>query len=214
MEERLLSSSDLARIACEACRGCGDCCCGMGDTIHLDPYDVSQLTQNLHTDFSSLVQKKIIGLRGDRGVILPYLAMQEDGEGGTRCPFLDENRSCRIHAFRPGLCRLFPLGRNYDPETLSFSYFVVPDGCDRKDRSKIRIAKWLEIPDLAEYEQFVSDWHFYIRDVQEKLSRTDDASCREALSRFILKVFYLAPYESGRFYELFSLRLREAKTVL
>ena len=36
MASELLTSHDMARLYfCEACSGCGDCCCGMGDTIHL-----------------------------------------------------------------------------------------------------------------------------------------------------------------------------------
>lgn len=214
MASELLTSHDMARLYCEACSGCGDCCCGMGDTIHLDPCDICALTRNLFRDFSSLLTDTV-ALHEERGLVLPHLRMKETKDGNTQCPFLDADRRCSIHAFRPGLCRLFPLGRNYDPQTLSFSYFVVPEGCDMPGKAKIRISKWLGIPDLPKYERFVADWHFYIRDVQEMLAKTEDPAYRKALSMFVLKVFFLTPYDPDRdFYELFSLRLREARTVL
>ena len=39
-QNRRYTSSDMAKIYCEKCNGCGDCCHGMTDTIHLDPYDI------------------------------------------------------------------------------------------------------------------------------------------------------------------------------
>lgn len=214
MASELLSSRDMARLYCEACSGCGDCCCGMGDTIHLDPFDVCALTRNLNRDFSSLLADTI-ALHEERGLVLPHLKMAQTPDGNQQCPFLDGSRRCSIHDFRPGLCRLFPLGRTYDPQTLSFSYFVIPEGCDMPGKAKIRISRWLGIPDLQEYERFVSDWHFYVRDVQEKLAKTEDPAYRKALSMFVLKVFFLTPYNPNRdFYELFSMRLGEARTVL
>ena len=44
-------------------------------------------------------------------VILPDPRM--DGEK-EQCVFLNEQGRCRIHAMRPGLCRVFPLGRIYE----------------------------------------------------------------------------------------------------
>ena len=46
---------------------------------------------------------------------------------------------------RPGICRLFPLGRQFDEEKTS--YFIVPEGCVKGGLSKVRIDKWLGIPD-------------------------------------------------------------------
>ena len=53
------------------------------------------------------------------GVILPNLKMSGQNDA---CGFLDENGRCSIHAVRPGICRLFPLGRYY--ENHDFSYFL------------------------------------------------------------------------------------------
>ena len=40
------------------------------------------------------------------------------GTGSFTKPFLDENGRCSIYAFRPGFCRLFPLGRYYVDEAV------------------------------------------------------------------------------------------------
>ena len=120
---RELTSKDLARISCSACSGCGQCCTGMGDTIHLDPWDVAALCAGLGADFTDLLEN-VIGLHVERGLILPHLLMRE-GSTDERCVFLDEERRCGIHAFRPGICRLgIPALSSYERFVADWHFLV------------------------------------------------------------------------------------------
>ena len=206
---RRLTSKDMAKIACSACEGCGECCRGMGDTIHLDPLDVQRLREGLHSSFGELLDK-VIALHVEDGLILPHL-LQTPGERG-QCVFLDEDGRCRIHSFRPGLCRLFPLGRDYDGD--KFAYFVVDGGCRKEGKVKIRIDKWLGISpsELPRYERFVADWHYFVRDTQRALSGVDEARAKE-INLAILGLFYGEAYPDS-FYDHFERRLLEARTML
>ena len=194
---KLLSHDDMARISCPACAGCGDCCRGMGDTIHLDPYDVYSLCRGLHTDFSALLHHRL-ELHVRQGLILPYLKMDPE-----QCTFLDEKGRCSVHSFRPGLCRLFPLGRNY--ENGRFDYFVVENGCDMPGRSKIRISSFLDIPELERWESFISSWHYLIKDLQENTVPGLDAEKQSRLCSSLLQLFFILPYND--FYSEFKERL-------
>ena len=149
-----MSARDMAKLPCISCEGCGDCCRGMGDTVHLDPYDIAMLCKNLNCTFEDLLDGRI-ALHAEQGLAIPHLRMEEDR---GCCSFLGEDGRCGIHSFRPGFCRLFPLGRQYDGK--GFQYFIVPGGCDMPGKTKIRIRKWLDIPDLPRYESFVSRWHY------------------------------------------------------
>ena len=60
---KLLTSRDLARVSCSSCEGCGECCRGMDDTIHLDPYDLYELEKHLGKSFDELFDVRI-GLAG------------------------------------------------------------------------------------------------------------------------------------------------------
>lgn len=207
--EKTYSANDMARIYCEKCNGCGDCCHGMTDTIHMDPYDVDQFTRNLHRSFQQMLDHEI-GLHVEEGMILPHLRFSHDV-----CPFLDTEGHCTIHAFRPGFCRLFPLGRDYDAATRTFRYFIVDAGCDMPGKVKVRISRWLGIPDLPRYEQFVADWHYFCRDVKAAIARRNDPDYTARLNQFLLTVFYLTPYAPAQdFYRLFYLRLDQARSVL
>ena len=201
MDHKYFQHSDLAKVYCEKCNGCGDCCHGMTDTIHLDPWDIYQLSSGLGKSFEELRAAGILALHEEEGMILPHLRMQ-DGENGA-CPLLSSDGRCSIHPFRPGLCRLFPLGRDYDADTRTFRYFIVDNGCDMPGKIKVRISKWLGIAELSEYEKYVSD----------------DTAFAQQLNLFILKVFFVTPYVipedgSSDFYSLFRMRLTQARTVL
>ena len=44
---RLYEANDMVKADCQDCKGCSDCCQGMGDTVILDPLDVHRLCAGL-----------------------------------------------------------------------------------------------------------------------------------------------------------------------
>lgn len=87
------------------------------------------------------------------GIIMPNLKMQKsDG----RCAFLREDNLCNIHTIRPGICRMFPLGRYWEDET-HFKYIVQKGECNKDNLSKIKLKKWLGIEDLRSMILILSD---------------------------------------------------------
>ena len=137
---------------------------------------------------------------------------------GTKeaCSFLDADGRCTVHAFRPGICRMFPLGRFY--ENHSFQYFLQVHECPKTDRSKVKIKKWLDTPNLKTYEKYIADWHFFLKDLQEYVmnlafdsSANSDGTAR-TISMHVLTQFYLTPYpEDGDFYSEFYKRLEKSR---
>lgn len=202
---KLYSSNDLVKAGCGDCQGCSACCESMADTIILDPFDLYCLTKGLHTSFGELLHHQI-DLGVVDGVILPHIKMTGSI---NRCPFLDQKGRCSIHAFRPGFCRLFPLGRYY--ENRSFSYFLQVNECRKQNRTKVKVRKWIGIPDFDRYEAFVGDWHYFLRDLKKPLEEGDPQWAKK-VNVAILKEFFLTPYDGdgdfyGQFYgrmELFS----------
>ena len=119
---KLYTANDLVKADCHDCEGCSACCRGMASIV-LDPYDVWQLCMGLRKTFEGLMEEHI-ELQVVDGVILPKLKMAGEEES---CTFLDENGRCSIHLFRPGICRLFPLGRYYEDD--GFRYFLQVKEC-------------------------------------------------------------------------------------
>ena len=195
---RLYGAQDMVRISSSSCAGCGACCREMSDTIVLDPYDVWQLGLITGRTFEELMGAGI-DLHVEEGVILPHLMMREETGG---CFFLGDDGRCTIHANRPGICRLFPLGRQYDEEKTS--YFIVPEGCVKGGLSKVRIDKWLGIPDLPAYESFKAQWHSLVRLLKARIAAEPSEEVRRNVNLYFVRVFFMAPYEdvssAGAFY--------------
>lgn len=183
---KLYGSNDLVKADCGDCEGCHACCCGMGRSIILDPLDVFRLQQGLKMSFEELLAGRI-ELNVVDGIILPNLKMQGKEDG---CSFLDENGRCSIHAFRPGICRLFPLGRYY--ENGGFSYFLQVHECKKENRTKVKVKKWLDTPDLKKYEKFINDWHYFLMDMEARVQENPEEA--KTVSMYILKQFYMTPY--------------------
>lgn len=206
---KLYDLNDMVKADCHDCEGCCDCCTGMGESVILDPLDVHRLSVNLKKTPEGLMEKEL-ELDAADGNILPHLRMTGREE---RCIFLNEKGRCSIHDFRPGICRLFPLGRFY--ENGSFRYFLQVHECKKQNRSKIKVKKWIDTPDVKQYEQFVSDWHYFLKDVQEVLYNAQDTELIKNLNLYVVNRFYIKPYEEERdFYEEFYERLEEGKQLL
>lgn len=198
---KLYTSNDLVKADCGGCQGCSACCRGMGTSIILDPMDIFRLCCGLQTDFSGLMVDKI-ELNIVDGLILPNLKMAGSEE---TCVFLNAEGRCSIHTLRPGICRLFPLGRIY--EDGSFRYFLQVHECLKPNKSKVKVKKWLDTPELKKYEQFVNDWHYYLKDLERQVE--EDPGKMKPLSMELLKRFYMNPYDMERdFYEQFYDRFR------
>lgn len=207
---KLYDLNDMVKADCHQCIGCSDCCKGMGESIVLDPLDIHRLCINLNKTTEELLNQEIaLGIMD--GNILPYLQMRGQEE---RCVFLNEKERCSIHAFRPGICRIFPLGRFY--ENHSFQYFLQIHECKKQNRSKIKVKKWIDIPDVKHYEKFVSDWHYFLKDVQDVLEREEENSeLIKNLNMYIIRKFYMTPYDREKdFYEQFYERLAEGQDLL
>jgi Fe-S-cluster containining protein len=185
----------------------------MGQSIWLDPYDIYNLTIRLGKTMEELMQREV-ELHVEDGLILPNIRMIENGI--PRCSFLNGEGRCDIHAFRPGYCRLFPLGRNYEDGKLS--YFVLQDACPMPNKSKQKIDKWLQVPRIKEYERFLETWHALTKGLRgfyaEQMSGDGEEAVIKVINMQFLQIFYMLPYEDEDFYPQFEARMNQMQQVL
>lgn len=201
---RLYNANDMVKADCMGCEGCSSCCHDMGESIVLDPCDIYRLCHGLNTAPTVLLSSSV-ALGVVDGIILPHLKMSENSKA---CTYLNAEGRCSIHPFRPGFCRLFPLGRFY--ENNSFQYFLQTHECPKPGKTKIKVHKWIDEPDFSKHERFVSDWHYFLKPLQNFAMTSEDSQKIKALSLQILQTFYLLPYNKNiDFYEQFYQRLHE-----
>ncbi len=201
---KLYDSSDMVKAGC---KGCGGCCQGMGESIVLDPYDVHRLCRGLGVDFSDLMKEKIEFDLVD-GMILPHLQMKISDD---RCVFLNDNNRCEIHAFRPGICRLFPLGRKYQDG--GFKYFLQTGECHQPSLSKVKIRKWLDQPGLPVYEAYINRWHDFLKRIAAAMEADGNDQNRKEMTLYLLHKFFMEPYPDD-FYGEFENRIQSILSMI
>ena len=204
---KLYQLNDLVKVGCNDCEGCS--AWGMGNSIVLDPLDIYRLTRHLNCTFQELLNSKV-ELHVVDGQILPNLKMVE---GMDQCVFLDTEGRCSIHAHRPGFCRIFPLGRYYEND--SFQYILQVHECPKENKTKMKVRKWIDTPDLAQNQKFVNDWHYFLKQIQEWIQTSKDETAVRTMNLYVLQKFYILPYDSNiDFYEQFYERLNQMKEQL
>ncbi|MBO5153614.1 MAG: YkgJ family cysteine cluster protein [Eubacterium sp.] len=200
MEARFYALNDLVRADCHDCHGCSSCCREMGDTILLDPYDAYQF-QKQGKPMTGLLESGAAALTVWEGMILPHLQMNA---ATGACSFLSGDGRCGIHEFRPGMCRLFPLGRNFEDGKMN--YFLLEHACENRNRSKIRVSRWLGIEPPEEYHRYVLEWHDFRHEMVDILSGAEEEQAKQ-LNLHLLRTFFLSPYDTASdFYPQFSER--------
>ena len=210
---------DMVPVGCSDCQGCSACCRNTGDSIILDPYDMFLLSKGTGKTFTEMIEKEI-EIRNVDGLILPNLMQHHENEGsaqekalsGDRCPFLSAAERCSIHPYRPGMCRLYPMGRYYTEG--GFRYILQKDECTDREKTSVLLQDWLGIENLARYESYILDWHDFKGQVEESLHILTQKS-RESVTRYILQIFFVHPYEVKLdFYAQYDARMEICRQAL
>lgn len=186
---KIYSLNDMVKADTGGCRGCSKCCTGMGSSIVLDPYDVWLLKKACQKSLQELLDEGRIELNMVDGLIMPNIKMGND----ERCTFLDEDGRCSIHAYRPGICRLFPLGRVYQGN--GFAYFLQKDQCERDNRAKIKVKKWIDTENISQNQRFIAAWHTFIRSVGDAVISLHEAGRGERvreITMYVLNEFFVS----------------------
>lgn len=204
---KLYGLNDMVKAGCGDCNGCSACCKGMGHSIVLDPYDVNRLLLHLNMSFEQLLAASV-ELNVVDGVILPNLKMQDQEDS---CIFLNEQGRCSIHTARPGICRIFPLGRYYEND--DFSYILQVHECKKSNRTKVKVSKWIDTPDIKKNELFIKQWHSLVKSIQKlAVDGLEDALLKQ-LNLTVLTKFYMQPFDPNvDFYDQFQARLDEVNS--
>lgn len=199
--------NDMVKADCNGCKDCSACCHDMGASIVLDPLDFYRISHYLNLPFESMLDNQI-ELNIVDGLILPNLKMTE--MPNRPCVFLNDSHRCSIHPYRPGICRIFPLGRLY--ENNSFSYILQVNECPNEQKSKIKVSKWIDTPDLKQNQQFIADWHYFLKELHERLLTQGDEEYIKRAAMQLLQFFYIEPYSSEEdFFTQFYTRLSHMK---
>ena len=203
---KLYDIEDIVKADTCGCNGCSYFCCDVGELVVLTPFDIYEIVNYLGIEFDKLLGDKI-QLRKNNKILLPYLKMQDDNK---KCKFLNTENRCIIHAKRPNICRLFPLGRVYKED--DFKYFLQVGNCRKDDLKDVKVKEWIGIKDYEENKLFILQWHNFIKALSFRLKFVRDEREIEKINQTLLDSFYrIKINEDENFYTEFFKILKQIK---
>lgn len=206
---KIYDIDDIVEAGTDGCNGCSACCHSVGALVVLSPYDVYEIIIHTSQSFDHLLGSHL-ELREKNKVFLPHLKMQGKTE---RCSFLNTKGRCTIHASRPNICRLFPLGRIYQQDT--FKYFLQVGSCPKPHLTKVQIREWIGIDNYNQNKMLILTWHNLIKALTFRLKFVRDEQELQRINNYLIDTFYGMELKQGEdFYTEFFKRLPEAKTQL
>lgn len=210
---------DMVPVGCSDCAGCSDCCRNTGDSIVLDPYDMYLLSKGTGKTFTDMIEREI-EIRLVDGLVLPNLIQQRVKEPGSEfagapgegCAFLSAGGRCTIHPFRPGFCRLYPMGRYYTED--GFRYILQKNECTGREKTPVLLRDWIGVEDLPRYEAFVLGWHDFKKSAEAAMEGLTQRS-RGSVRNYILQLFFVHPYITELdFYAQYAARMEVCREEL
>jgi hypothetical protein len=66
--------------------------------------------------------------------------------------------------------------------------------CKNPNKTKVKVKKWIDTPNLQENKAFILNWHYFIDAIQNKISTLSDEAMIKKIDLFILQHFYMEPY--------------------
>ncbi|EAT59574.1 YkgJ family cysteine cluster protein [Chlorobium ferrooxidans] len=131
-----------------ACRCCGQCC--RAKKIQVNPYETARLARNLGVSTTEFIARYTV----ENGSCLRF-------DDNNICVFLGPE-GCSVHADRPLVCRLYPLGRHVNEQGEEWFSELEPEAeCRGAFGTGSAIADYLEDQGAADYMR-AADSYFAI----------------------------------------------------
>lgn len=128
------------------CTACGECCKNRTgpNSIILSSHDIFNLRKNLGLTFQELFKKHLsFALGTNSGLPVMYLGEKVSlYSEESMCTFLkkiDGSYRCSVHAFKPTVCSLYPLGRvtatEKDSDQKEIHYLYLGSDCSNNNKT-------------------------------------------------------------------------------
>ena len=180
---------DRFRFACHSGVPCFNLCCA-DLTLALTPYDLLRLKAGLSLSSDQVLDSYTEILSEDSSPF-PRLKLKMSGREGRPCPFVSP-AGCTIYGFRPGACRIYPLGRGSARGGHEMFFVVREAHCRGFEEARAwTVGDWMVDQGLEDYNASNDLWMEIITS-RASLGPPDLAERK-------LKMFFMACYNLDRF---------------
>ena len=182
-------STDRFCFACHPGVPCFNRCCA-DLTLALTPYDLLRLKAGLGLTSDEVLETYADILAEDASPF-PRLKLKMSAQKGRPCPFVSPS-GCTIYGFRPGACRIYPLGRGSARGGHEMFFLVREEHCRGfEEPREWTIREWMADQGLKNYNASNDLWMEIIT------SRAPLGPPEQAEQK--LKMFFMASYNLDRF---------------
>lgn len=155
-----------------SCKQCGGCCTNRinEEAIILSPYDVFRIAKGLGKEPQDVLQEYAEFTVGHTSYLpIPLLQNKKLSNGSTQCILQNENK-CSVQAYKPDVCRMFPLGRTLciNDDEPKIEYFLQNIECAGKFTTPNDVHKlddW--IPNRQESEQAFAKFSEFVQEYRD-----------------------------------------------
>ena len=175
IENRQMKMDDILPFSCTHCGGC----CVPQEEILISPLDLFRLAKELGLTAEQFMDQYAECYIGESSR-MPIVRVAPKGET-RRCPLLKNNK-CSVHAVKPSVCRLYPLGRSLhyewdeqekpDMEKSEVIYFHSGCFCGSQSGHQT-VREWLEEFHLLEDESFFIRWSQVVAETSRFLRKLE-----------------------------------------
>ena len=179
-----------------SCKGCGDCCRNREDIL-LSSRDIFNIAKQLRMT-TGQVKKTYCDCYIGESSRLPIIRLQPKGPFKS-CPLLSGNR-CRVHAVKPSVCALYPLGRylknESSDETIKFGseigYLINPIYCGRDEIISVR--EWLDKFNIPVDDPFFISWYDCAATVGSFIKLMEDKNLPDDCITWVIQIVAIFLY--------------------
>ncbi|MEG1502260.1 MAG: YkgJ family cysteine cluster protein [Synergistaceae bacterium] len=209
------------------CSACGQCCMGRSNDIILYPYDVFRIAKGLGISTEEVISKKHCNIHMGKNSKLPIVTLNNKTLPDERviCTFLKKKEGvyrCQVHAFKPSVCRLYPLGRavkiDVKENKTELNYYMqeVLCGNNKAEDSWHSIDEW--IPERLDTEKALVEFSQLTQTLNEAVNLERLFNSKKLMPKTkdmainVLVEFLYVRYDTEKdFFEQFKSNLEELK---
>ena len=161
------------------CTQCGKCCIDREDIL-LTPRDIYKICGYLKIKPLEMYKTYCESYIGDSSRI-PVVRLKPQGNV-KRCVFL-KNRKCEVHAVKPSVCALYPLGRFMQVDTEAFNrgelgdatvQYLIQDDVNCGDKSETHtVREWLSGFDILREDAAFLAWNLVLAKVLPRVKELE-----------------------------------------
>ena len=83
------------------------------------------------------------------------------------------------------------------------------------NRTKVKIEKWIDIPEIKKYEKYIQQYHGLCREIQKQLSDLADEKSEKEWNMLFLTLFFQKKYSGTmEFYQEFQERFQQFTEII